>query len=133
MQTDKNLLHVDPERLDIEMSLKTDPANQEISKSSINKIMDLSILLHPERLLIVSLLYNNHSIKRSDLRKILNLNSGQLQNQINKLQEVGIITLEFVFSEDKPKRFIFLTNTGYQVYRQFQETMITIFNRNPSN
>ncbi|MCP4021903.1 MAG: helix-turn-helix domain-containing protein [Desulfobacteraceae bacterium] len=97
---------------------------------------DINKIIHePARLKILTYLMKNEDriASFSELKDALNISSGNLSVQINKLSEKKYIKIEKTFKNNRPHTAITVTYEGLNALRAYfdeMEAMITKFKKN---
>lgn len=94
-------------------------------RNTINSIASLDAGIHnPARLMIVYLLSKSKALDYLQLMSLTGLTSGNISTHLNKLQELGYISINKSFVGKKPNTSVKLTETGIQAYRQWGEDVL---------
>lgn len=83
-------------------------------------------LLHPLRFSIIRILFESNYLQRSQLVKMLSINSGSLQKQITAMSELNLVVSTQRFVENKPRTIIELTPYGLKQYNDFRNYLNSI-------
>ena len=94
--------------------------------------MDKSInpvFLSQSRLTIVGLLYNTNEVEFSKMKSLLNLTSGNLSTQIQKLQKVEFLEIEKKFKGNYPQTICRITPKGIIAFEDFRACVNSYFGK----
>ena len=81
----------------------------------------LKTVFHPIRLTIIQILYENQVIPRSELRHMLQINSGSLTQHLELLLRAEYIHEDIKFLDNKPRKIISITQQGITNYSLFKQ------------
>lgn len=92
-------------------------SEKEIRQAIPQEIINYRYLLHPIRLTIMKLLYNEYQIPSTDIKKALGISWGDFANHSKSLREKGYIEVKDVFNESGIKfQMVYLHEHGREEF-----------------
>ena len=101
-----------------------------------DRIFNTKFMLNPIRLLIMSYLNRHYCYSISELRKLMKIAWGTLNDHIKALSKKGFVEVkqEFVASDDddsfRPTKTLTITEVGRSEYIEFQRIMNELLDQN---
>lgn len=93
--------------------------------SSLPRELD-PVLIHPKRLLIMSLLMGLGRMAPAELKERLNITWGSLASHLQKLEDVGFILQLSQLTEVGKRKSIEITSRGVSTYQSTLDTLSII-------
>ncbi len=91
----------------------------------LNAISEIDVAIHnPARLKIIYLLSRNRCMDYTLLLDYTGLTSGNITTHLNKLAQVGYISLKKSFKGNKPNTSVKLTELGAKAYRNWGDNIL---------
>lgn len=104
----------------------------EIKTEIPTEILDQKNLIHPVRLSIVKLLYDNTKITTSELRSALGLSTGELNHHLNMLKKSKHVFGEHRFVEDRVQNVFQLEPSAIEEYKKLKNLLIEFLDIAPN-
>lgn len=133
--SDSNDDHLSEDSINPLNSLKNEFHHlDEISYDSIDQIIKLVLsefatlkqMMHPIKLVILSILTKHTKIARYVLKKKLKIKSGTLGTLLDGLEEWGYISKQIEFDDNKPRIVIYITPIGYSHFQRVSSILKSV-------
>jgi len=106
--------------------------NQQSEQTKVHLLADIDQIIHsPARLMVVTYLYVVDSADYVFLMRLTGLTWGNLSTHLNKLEEVGYISIEKTYKGKKPFTIIHLSDKGRNAFRDYKNSMKQVLNDLP--
>ncbi len=90
-------------------------------------LLEYKVLLHPVRLTIIKILYDNNSMLSSDLRKMLEISWGKFSQHVKNLENNGFIISKREFIDNSPQNRLYIEERGRTHFFELQDILLKIF------
>ncbi len=89
---------------------------EDITPTKLRHLLEFGNMLHPVKILILSVLAQNHKIQLSMLREQLQISWGKLKHHVAYLEKGGYIKSGLEFVDGSPRVFLSVEEKGYQTF-----------------
>jgi DNA-binding MarR family transcriptional regulator len=106
--------------------------DQAYEQTKLHLLAEIDQIIHsPARLMVVTYLYVVDHADYVFLMRLTGLTWGNLSTHLNKLEEVGYISIEKTYKGKKPFTIIHLSDKGRNAFRDYKNSMKQVLNDLP--
>ncbi len=96
---------------------------EDITPMKLRHLLEFGNMLHPVKILILSVLAQNHKIQLSMLREQLQISWGKLKHHVAYLEKSGYISSGLEFVDGSPRVFLSVKEKGYQTFSHLSRVL----------